>query len=538
MNHETQTFLFMLASTLKSGDNSFVTYLPLLIIAFPFVLKLIMTNDVLKHFLKCNSHYFEYNIQSHDVPVVKNYTNVPLMRIQFSHKFLAVSHYINKSLNEHNFQSVTEIMSYNSELFFLRDSEEEINGKKYIDLPLNNEMTLIYEPDEIYCQYSFDKLPADSECGGGDSKTAVKVNRNSHYIITLSIKMAKADYTVKMNRFVDHCVVEYEKYVLGTKKKYENKPFIYSYLNSEKVDSKVELHFNEFEMDHNKDLNLNIFFEQKQKLINYIKPFVFDQTDDSSPGGGTSHGGGTSPGEELYKKCGMTFKAGLLFYGEPGCGKTTTIKGILKYTNRNAIIIDLGKVKTCEELETIFRTRKINGKVFTGKELCFILEDCDAFDSKVIKKRVNHDNNGLIATAESNKSDVSKLMDKIATTMCFPSDADSLNLACLLNLLDGIVELNGIMIIMTTNHPEKIDPALIRPGRFDFKCEFKKASREIIKEMLKLKYNLTDLSLLKYSTDLGNIKDYIMSPAQIQSICFKNERIEECISEIILESQA
>ena len=84
---------------------------------------------------------------------------------------------------------------------------------------------------------------------------------------------------------------------------------------------------------------------------------------------------------------------------------------------------------------------------------------------------------------------------------------------------------------MTTNHLEKIDPALIRPGRFDFKCEFKKASREIIKEMLKLKYNLTDISMLKYSTDMNNIKDYIMSPAQIQSICFKNEQIEECINQ-------
>jgi len=104
--------------------------------------------------------------------------------------------------------------------------------------------------------------------------------------------------------------------------------------------------------------------------------------------------------------------------------------------------------------------------------------------------------------------------------------------------LDGIIELNGIMIIMTSNHPEKIDPALIRPGRFDFKCEFKKASREIIKDMLKLKYDLTDQSLLKYATDLNNIKDYMMSPAQIQCICFNNERIEECISEIILESQS
>ena len=37
-------------------------------------------------------------------------------------------------------------------------------------------------------------------------------------------------------------------------------------------------------------------------------------------------------GEECYKNAGMTFKAGLLFHGYPGCGKTSTIKGILKST--------------------------------------------------------------------------------------------------------------------------------------------------------------------------------------------------------------
>jgi hypothetical protein len=522
MNHETQTFLFMLVSTLKSGEHNFLTYLPVLIMLIPFIQNLIQVNAVCKYLFYYKSQYFEYSIQSHDVPVIKNYTSVPLMRIQFSDKFLAVSHYINKTITKHNFCSVVEIMSYNAELFFFSDVNEEKTGKKYIDLPLNNEMTMIY--DDIYCQYKFDKIEAaDSE--RSDSSSLKKVNRNSHYIITLSIKRSKDNYTVKMNDFIDHCVSEYEKYLSSTKKKYDNKPYIYSYLHFEKVDTKVELHFNEFAMDHNKDLNINIFFEQKKKLINYIKPFVFDPLLDDTI---------INKGEELYKKCGMTFKAGLLFYGEPGCGKTTTIKGILKYTNRNAIIVDLGKVKTCEELEAIFRTRHINGKAFTGKELCFILEDCDAFDSKVIKRRI--ENCTPLQPAEL-KSDVTKLMDKISATTMSVTDTDSLNLACLLNLLDGIIELNGIMIIMTTNHPEKIDPALIRPGRFDFKCEFKKASRETIKEMLKLKYNLTDESLLKYSTDLNNIKDYIMSPAQIQSICFKNERVEECISEIILESQ-
>jgi len=526
---DVQPFLFFLASTLKSGDRDFVSYLPIFIMLFPFFQYLIINNGMCQYFARVlyKPEYFEYIIQSHDVPVIRNFTNVPIMRIQFSHKFLAVSHYITKNVNKHRFCSVTEIMSYNSEVFFSRSEDGEEDGKKYIDLPLNNEMTMVNEVDEIYCRYKFEKTEDDSS-SESDSKKNMKVNRNSHYIIVLSIKMNSDDYTGKMNRFVEQCVREYDEYISSTKKKYENKPYIYSYLNSEKVDNKMELHFSEFAMDHNKDLNINIFFEQKKKLIHYINPFVFDPLNE------------VNEGEKRYKTCGMTFKAGLLFYGEPGCGKTTTIKGILKYTNRNAIIVDLSKVKTCEELESVFRTRKINGKVFTGKELCYILEDCDAFDSKVIKKREQQNEHTTTMTMSETKTDMNILMDKLSTTMTVlpPEPSDRLSLSCLLNLFDGIIELNGIMIIMTTNHPEKIDPALIRPGRFDFKCEFKKASKEIIREMLKLKYNLTDQSLLKYATDLNNIKDYILSPAQIQCICFNNERIEECISEIILESQS
>lgn len=45
--------------------------------------------------------------------------------------------------------------------------------------------------------------------------------------------------------------------------------------------------------------------------------------------------------------------------------------------------------------------------------------------------------------------------------------SDELNLAGLLNVLDGVVDTPGRIFIMTTNHPEKLDPALIRPGRID-----------------------------------------------------------------------
>ena len=113
---------------------------------------------------------------------------------------------------------------------------------------------------------------------------------------------------------------------------------------------------------------------------------------------------------------------------------------------------------------------------------------------------------------------------------------DSVNLSCFLNILDGIIELHGVMIIMTTNYPERIDEALIRPGRFDFKYEFKRASKEIIRKMLEFKFELTSKEMINYD-HLLNVKDEILSPAEVQSICFKNNDIYECIQEIVLACQ-
>lgn len=51
----------------------------------------------------------------------------------------------------------------------------------------------------------------------------------------------------------------------------------------------------------------------------------------------------------------------------------------------------------------------------------------------------------------------------------FKPKKDQLNLTGLLNVLDGVVDTPGRILIMTTNHPEMLDPALIRPGRIDKK---------------------------------------------------------------------
>ena len=89
---------------------------------------------------------------------------------------------------------------------------------------------------------------------------------------------------------------------------------------------------------------------------------------------------------------------------------------------------------------------------------------------------------------------------------------------------------------MTTNHPEKIDEALIRPGRFDFKYEFKRASRKIIKDMIQFKFELSQSQIDKYCENM-NIKDDVLSPAEIQSICFQTDSVECCLDELIKETE-
>jgi ATP-dependent 26S proteasome regulatory subunit len=53
-----------------------------------------------------------------------------------------------------------------------------------------------------------------------------------------------------------------------------------------------------------------------------------------------------------------------------------------------------------------------------------------------------------------------------------------------LQVLDGIVSYRGSILIMTTNHPEKLDSALTRSGRVDIRCEFEMADADQIERLV------------------------------------------------------
>ena len=97
------------------------------------------------------------------------------------------------------------------------------------------------------------------------------------------------------------------------------------------------------------------------------------------------------------------------------------------------------------------------------------------------------------------------------------AEKEVIDLSFLLNLLDGTLEANGRILIITTNFPERIDRALIRPGRIDLIVNFKTCNLEVLNEMIEAFYD----------------KVFKWSPAEVNQILFRNfNNPEQAIQEL------
>lgn len=136
--------------------------------------------------------------------------------------------------------------------------------------------------------------------------------------------------------------------------------------------------------------------------------------------------------QEWYLGHGLPYRRSYLFYGPPGVGKTSTIRCLAGLLKLNACFLTLGG-------------RKVSGDGLLTALRCIprpcllVIEDVDALFK------------------ENRQSETSS----------------DLTFSEMLNTLDGLISQDGLVTVMTTNHIEKLDPALIRAGRVDRKFEFK-----------------------------------------------------------------
>jgi SpoVK/Ycf46/Vps4 family AAA+-type ATPase len=82
--------------------------------------------------------------------------------------------------------------------------------------------------------------------------------------------------------------------------------------------------------------------------------------------------------------------------------------------------------------------------------------------------------------------------------------------------LDGTLEASGRILAISSNFPERIDKALIRPGRIDMIVHFRKCNRQILREMVDSFYDQT------FEDWTNETLEYRWSPAEVNQILFRN----------------
>jgi chaperone BCS1 len=158
-----------------------------------------------------------------------------------------------------------------------------------------------------------------------------------------------------------------------------------------------------------------------------------------------------SKGEEFYNRIGRAWKRGYLLYGPPGTGKSTMIAAMANFLCYDIYDLELTAVKDNTELRRLL--------IETSSKSIIVIEDIDCSMDLTGQRKKE-------VKEEEEESDPAKKPMKPPEN---ESKASKVTLSGLLNFVDGLWSACGgdRLIVFTTNHVEKLDPALIRRGRMD-----------------------------------------------------------------------
>jgi len=156
--------------------------------------------------------------------------------------------------------------------------------------------------------------------------------------------------------------------------------------------------------------------------------------------------------KQRYRRLGVPYHRGYLFHGPPGTGKTSLVSALAAHFGLSIYMVNLADFTDRSLMSAVNR-------VPCNSVLLF--EDIDCMRSSQSRGRTDPSGaDGQLTT--SNKENA--------------STQNGVTLSGLLNVLDGFHAPSGVVFVMTTNHVEKLDEALLRPGRIDYKLYMGHAS--------------------------------------------------------------
>jgi len=180
-----------------------------------------------------------------------------------------------------------------------------------------------------------------------------------------------------------------------------------------------------------------------------------------------------------YGNRGIPYRRGYLLHGPPGTGKSSLSLALAGFFKMRIYIVSLSSVAASEEnLASLFSE--------LPRRCVVLLEDIDSAGLTHTREggstdaaQVEDDSMvpGQLTSGEGSSSSSGPPKPGVTTVVSQP--IGRLSLSGLLNILDGVASQEGRVLIMTTNHIEKLDKALIRPGRVDMIVKFDKADAEM-----------------------------------------------------------
>jgi hypothetical protein len=234
-----------------------------------------------------------------------------------------------------------------------------------------------------------------------------------------------------------------------------------------------------------------LFFEDKKSLMEMLGKF-------------------TSKGGIYPSHIPMENKLGILLHGPPGTGKSGVIQAIANYTKRHVVNIDLSQIKTCSALNTIMNIDR--------KTHMFVFEEIDTMGEVVANRKT--------ATPKPTDSSEMKEMKEIMLLsmnskpgMRPDKKQDVLTLGYLLQKIDGLISNEDTIFIATSNHPEKLDSAMLRPGRFGYQLKLSYCSREMLGDIIGLMSQLNHENKQCFMGRIPELACNVWSPAEIIQQC-------------------
>ena len=514
-NYVTRTLLF---NKIKTGNPIIDTFLTTIVLSlFSWIVSWVydnQINNILHNFSfdDLKSFFFIKNtiiIEGRRSSVISSYTYGCNISSAYSDRFKALWDYIISNIE--NNKTIYKIKENHTNY---QSSINNHNEKKK-----NLDVFMVYQNKHFMLDdYIYAKTEIEQESERDDKeKMNVRTDKIVIYIYS---------YKLSLNKLKDYIDNITNNYLAAIKDTRFNKKFIYSLDKVElKEDDSRYDSWREDLFESSRTFN-NIFFDGKKQLIKNIDFFLNNK--------------------DWYYEKGIPYSLGIGLHGPPGTGKTSFIKALANYTNRHIIVLSLKLIKTKSQLEKLFFENTYNddnedNSISWNKKI-LVFEDIDCIGDIILNREEKENKNNK---RKSNKITGKNIDAKnesvnvcdIIQTICELNESSptvsilkdqAITLDDILNLWDGIRETPGRILVISSNHYDKLDPALIRPGRIDITHELANASHNTISELyLHLFGNKIDKKrLLK-------VKENFYSPAELINIYVSNKNETDFMNRLL-----